>query len=229
MSRAPTLPHTLIKPASASGIIDKDGTRVVQGSRRPDGTYRKELKIRPGFTPEEDVTRYRTTRAAEAEARAAIKGRVPGLAPNAVAAALTGMSKAQKKNSRRKEKRRGEDGEEIVSEDEEGGTAAKEVADDWDDGEDDESAPKSTKVVQPVVVATPPPAPAPVIEESKVIKALKKKLRQAEALKERETLGLYLPPAEREKIKTIPSIEEELARMTLGEKKDGDVKVEEAA
>ncbi|KAK4698845.1 partner of Y14 and mago, partial [Phenoliferia sp. Uapishka_3] len=215
MSRAPTLPHTLIPKASVSGIVDKDGTRVVQGSRRPDGTFRKELKIRPGFTPEEDVTRYRTTRAAEADARAAVKGRVVGLAPSAVQAAVSGMgmSKAQKKNLKRKEKKREDGAEEVESSDEEGGEKAKEVADDWDS--EGEEAPVAKK--EPTPPPPPPPAPAPVIEESKRVKALKKKLRQAESLRERETLGLYLPPAEREKIKTIPSLEEELAKMTLGD------------
>ena len=43
---------------------------------------------------------------------------------------------------------------------------------------------------------------------------------QAELLKERETLGLYLPPAEREKIKGIPALEDELAKMSLGEKEN---------
>lgn len=39
---------------------------------------------------------------------------------------------------------------------------------------------------------------------------------QAEQLREREGLGLYLPPAERAKVKGIADLEEELARMTLG-------------
>lgn len=124
---------------------------------------------------------------------------------------MTGMSKAQKKNSKRKEKRR-DDGE-VESEDEEG-TKAAEVADDWDsDGSDDKPTKPAPKKVEP----TPPPPPPPVVEPSKRVKALQKKLRQAELLKERETLGLYLPPAEREKIKTIASLEEEIARMTLGD------------
>lgn len=131
-------------------------------------SYRKELKIRPGYTPEEDVKRYRSQRQAEEDARASTKGKVPGLVPSAAQAAIAGMSKAQKKNAKRKEKRRDEAEEE---EEEDRGVKkvaeVEEVPEDWDDeGE-----------LPPPVPAPAAPAPAPVDEEKRV-KALKKKLRQ---------------------------------------------------
>ncbi|KAM0752499.1 hypothetical protein T439DRAFT_379548 [Meredithblackwellia eburnea MCA 4105] len=227
MSRPPIL------PASNSGITEKNnGDRVVERSRRPDGTFRKEIKIRPGFTPEEDVKRYRSQRMADDEARASTKGRIPGLAPAAaVQAALNGMgmSKAQKKNAKRKEKRK-----EGAGEDEDG---EEETPDSWD--ADEEGSKPATAAngekVEPSVTSNslpppsptteaatatppPPPPPAPVVEDSKRVKAIKKKIRQAELLKERETLGLYLPPAERAKILTIPDLEAELAKLSVSEK-----------
>ncbi|KIM68599.1 hypothetical protein SCLCIDRAFT_71536, partial [Scleroderma citrinum Foug A] len=59
MSRPPVFPEQ-----SASGIAVDPRTleRVVPESRRADGTVRKELKIRPGFTPQEDVSRFRGSR-----------------------------------------------------------------------------------------------------------------------------------------------------------------------
>lgn len=170
--------------ATPAGIVkSSDGERVVASSRRPDGSYaahhllrsshspsmcryRKELKIRPGYTPDEDVKRYRTARGAESEARAATKGAVPGLAPAAagVQAALAGMSKAQKKNVKRKEKRK----EDEVEEGEKGreDKEDEDVPESWDsDGDEDKEV-------------LPPPPPAPVIEDSKRVKALRKKLRQ---------------------------------------------------
>ncbi|KAH8550556.1 partner of Y14 and mago [Umbelopsis sp. PMI_123] len=47
---------------NASGIVGDGEDRYIPGSRRPDGTYRKERKVRPGFTPAEDVVRYSNTR-----------------------------------------------------------------------------------------------------------------------------------------------------------------------
>ena len=36
----------------------EDGERVIAASRRPDGTVRKERKIRPGFVPQEEQQVY---------------------------------------------------------------------------------------------------------------------------------------------------------------------------
>ncbi|KAF6766991.1 Exon junction complex, Pym [Kalmanozyma brasiliensis GHG001] len=67
--------------ASAAGIVQRADTqqRVIPESRRADGSIRKERKVRPGFTPVEDVVRYRPGRAREAEEarRRAVPGSVP--------------------------------------------------------------------------------------------------------------------------------------------------------
>ena len=133
---------------------------------------RKELKIRPGYTPEEDVARYRSTRAAEADARAGSKVGIPGAAPSTVQAAITGMSKSQKNREKKKEKNKKD---EVVEEEvlEEPVAPVVEVPDSWD--ADDEDTPVEA-VVAPVVVPAPPP---PVVEDPKrTLKSLQKKLRQ---------------------------------------------------
>ncbi|KAI6047256.1 hypothetical protein EDC04DRAFT_2622449 [Pisolithus marmoratus] len=75
MSRPPVFPEQ-----SASGIAVDPRTleRVVPESRRPDGSVRKELKIRPGYTPQEDVSRFRGTRQKALDAMALPKGHILG-------------------------------------------------------------------------------------------------------------------------------------------------------
>jgi len=74
-------------PKSAAGITVDPRTlqRVVPPTKRADGSVRKELKIRPGFTPQEDVALFRTARQAAVDARKpGAPGRVvPGWAPPA--------------------------------------------------------------------------------------------------------------------------------------------------
>ncbi|ORY35371.1 hypothetical protein BCR39DRAFT_509125 [Naematelia encephala] len=101
---------------TTSGIIVDPSTleRVVPSSKRADGSVRKQLKIRPGFTPQEDVGVFRPTRQRAAESS---KGIVPGSnrpapkpQPNPdnpfAAPPPSAKSKAQMKNERRRAKKR---------------------------------------------------------------------------------------------------------------------------
>ncbi|OLL25490.1 Partner of Y14 and mago [Neolecta irregularis DAH-3] len=50
---------------STSGISTlTDGSRIIVPSKRLDGSERKERKVRPGYTPAEDVCHYQNERAA---------------------------------------------------------------------------------------------------------------------------------------------------------------------
>jgi len=110
--------------------------RVIPESRRPDGTVRKQIKIRPGFTPQEDVRRFRGTKQAQKDANALPKGHIIGWAPPpsspASGSATKPMSKSAKKNAKRREKK-DEKKEEPV-------------ADNW---EDDEAASTGTGAASP--------------------------------------------------------------------------------
>lgn len=44
---------------SKAGIVEADGERHIPSSVRPDGSKRKEIKIRPGYKPPEDVETYK--------------------------------------------------------------------------------------------------------------------------------------------------------------------------
>ncbi len=69
---------------------------------------RKERKIRPGFTPQEDVARFRSTRQQAVDARALPKGHIPGWVPPGAPTPekKEAQSKSAKKNEKRKEKRK---------------------------------------------------------------------------------------------------------------------------
>ncbi|BGP19784.1 hypothetical protein JCM10213_006446 [Rhodosporidiobolus nylandii] len=234
MSRAQL---NLAFPDRTNAGISKDasGERVVAASRRPDGTYRKEIKIRPGFTPQEDVVLYRSRGQAEAERHRAVKGSVPGLKPGAavgagrgagasaqVQAALGGMGKAARKNAKRKEKRH-EDAAAV-----EGAGAAvgvrrkdeEDVPDAWD--AEEEQAPSAAGALPPAV---PSIVPAPAAEagaaelsaeeKEKKARALRKKLRQAEQLRDRPSPAASLSAAEQEKVDKITELEAELAKLAV--------------
>ncbi|KAG9008937.1 hypothetical protein FRB94_005503 [Tulasnella sp. JGI-2019a] len=65
-----SLPPINPKKSTAGISVDpKTLDRVVAATKRADGTVRKELKIRPGFTPQEDVGMFRGSRQAALEAR----------------------------------------------------------------------------------------------------------------------------------------------------------------
>lgn len=94
----------------AGGIVQRGAERLIPASKRPDGSVRKEKKVREGFVPAEDVAKYQTVKARE---RAAANGVVPGrpvvseaLPPQTETPLSTGtMTKTQQKNVKRRLKR----------------------------------------------------------------------------------------------------------------------------
>jgi len=127
MSKPALFPDT-----TPSGIAVDPRTleRVIPESKRSDGSVRKEIKIKPGFTPQEDVSRFRGTKQQEMDSRALPKGHIvgwvaPSSATNNTAGKSSGaMSKSQKKNEKRKEKKKAE--------------VTKKIQENWDDDDDED-------------------------------------------------------------------------------------------
>ncbi len=84
---------------SKSGIkTTADGESIIPASKRADGSTRKEIKVRPGYTPPEDVATYKNQRADARKNRGS--GGVPGADPMRASGA---EADAKSKNAKRRE------------------------------------------------------------------------------------------------------------------------------
>ncbi|BGP51389.1 hypothetical protein JCM10450v2_007331 [Rhodotorula kratochvilovae] len=228
-------------PVSTAGIsASPSGERVVAASLRPDGSVRKERKVRPGFTPAEDIARYRPPASRAAGSGGRGRG-VPGLGA-AVQAALglpTGRGRGAPSGQDRRppgaqstpraaavaswktapapaaSEAKGKAKEVLPPP-----TKADQLRESWDASSSEEEgssgAPKDEKALPPpvptVVPQSAPEPPALTPEEAeKRARALRKKLRQAEQLSSRPALT----PAEQEKVDGIAGLEAELAALSV--------------
>ncbi|GAB7348367.1 hypothetical protein MBLNU459_g6806t1 [Dothideomycetes sp. NU459] len=181
------------KAVSKSGIATTDnGERHIPSSVRPDGSVRKEIRVRPGYRPPEDVEVYKN-RTAEAWKNRG-KGGVPGAD---VAAQDDSASAAVNKNAKRREARK------------KAAAAAKD--DTATDGQKDQSPePVKEEVLDPEA------------EKAKEARKLSKKLRQARDLKDKKEKGDALLPEQFEKVIKINELIRQLDNLgfdTNGEKK----------
>ncbi|KAJ3035566.1 hypothetical protein HDV00_003664 [Rhizophlyctis rosea] len=183
--------------ASASGIKEVGEERIIAASRRPDGTIRKERKVRPGFVPQEDVVRYSNEKV---EASKVPKGYIPGMTPKSTTPAADPVpkSKSAKKNAARAAKKAAE---------REAGTA---------EGKED------TVVTTAPADAAGNGAPAEAggsADAEKKLKNLRKKLRQIEELQARTDKGEELIAEQKEKLAGRITVEEEISEIEAALKK----------
>ncbi|KAF8191256.1 hypothetical protein BJ912DRAFT_964690 [Pholiota molesta] len=166
MSRPPINPE---KTVAGIALDPQTLERVIPESRRPDGTVRKQIKIRPGFTPQEDVRRFRGTKQAQMDATALPKGHIIGWAPPPKSTAAPSgsegkaLSKSAKKNAKRKEKRDKEK------------TETDAVPDNWDDEEEESKPAASTATDQASSKSTPS---TPAADTSKTVDSTDNALAQ---------------------------------------------------
>ncbi|OZJ02752.1 hypothetical protein BZG36_03342 [Bifiguratus adelaidae] len=164
--------------STASGIVATGGERIVPASRRPDGTLRKEIRIRPGYIPQEDVAKYTNDRIEGAKSPRTVPGAVPG-------APIKVQAEKKSKNQKRNEKEK----------------AAKTSG-----VEEKATAPVKDQVEEePKMEADP----------AKRKRALEKKIRQIEQLKEKQAQGGTLLPEQTEKISKLDELMKELEALSL--------------
>ncbi len=203
------MPSSNDSSTTKSGIIQStDGERHIPSSTRADGSKRKEIKIRPGYKPPEDVEVYKNRTAEAWKTRGS--GGVPG-----AAVVEDSESKASNKNAKRREARK----------------KAKAAPDAPEDGE------KPSNELKPSVAASPTEAPTkedwrptaqpvevdPEAEKEKQARNLRKKLWQARKLKEKKESGESLLPEQFEKVIKINELIRQLDSLGLdayGEPKD---------
>lgn len=196
---------TVETPAvSRSGIATSaTGERHIPASTRADGSVRKEIKVRPGYRPPEDIEVYKNRTAEGWRNRG--KGGVPG------ADGLKDESEAAKgspganKNAKRREARR---------------KAAAAAA----EGKEDAKSADSKANADSKEPAEPPQPVDPEAEKEKEAKKLLKKLRQARELKDKKEKGDVLLPEQFEKVIKINELIRQLENLGFdaeGVKKEG--------
>jgi partner of Y14 and mago protein len=185
------------------------GERYIPSSVRADGSKRKEIRVRPGYKPPEDVELYKNRAAAAWKNRGA-RGGVPGAeAPssedekNAAPSTTASNKNAKRREAKRKAKEAGDTD----------GTIEKKGS----DSDNWRAPPKhEEKPEEPVDVEA---------EKEKKARNLKKKLRQARDLRDKKNSGEALLPEQLEKVIKIQELVRQLDALGFdsnGDKKEND-------
>ncbi|KAF9916369.1 hypothetical protein BX616_003920 [Lobosporangium transversale] len=203
---------------SLSGIQQKDDARVIPMSRRADGSVRKERRVRPGYVPPEDVAKYSNRVLDAARPSAAPNSSLSSSSPLTTIspAAETPKSKSQLKNEKRKAKRKEEQSSPIsasnVSVSDSLSASPPKQA-----GADQiatEATTTSNSTVHVVGVTTTTESSVSMDPEKK-LRALNKKLRQAEQLKERMDKGETMLPEQLEKVSKMDELQAQIAELSI--------------
>lgn len=149
-----------------------NGSSIIPSSTRADGSVRKEIKVKPGYKPPEDVELYRNRTAAAWKNRG--KGGVPGAESLQKESDESAASAAANKNAKRREARKK-------------AATAKEGEEDKVEGSKPAAEPKAVEL-------------DPEAEKAKEAKKLAKKLRQARELSDKKEKGDSLLPEQFAKV-----------------------------
>ena len=195
-------------PTPRSGAITTaTGDLHIPSSIRADGSLRKEIKIRPGYRPPEDVEVYKNRTADAWKTRGT--GGIPG-AENYQSSGVGGdaiVTNTIGKNAKRREARKR--AKAVEGEGDHGdpaqvnGTASK--VEEWKQFSKKGSKPNGKPDHQPAT-KEPPPELDPEAEREKQARNLKKKLRQARELREKKDNGENLLPEQFEKVIKIQEL-----------------------
>lgn len=160
--------------ASQSGITTGEtGDRIIASSTRPDGTVRKEIRVRPGYRPPEDVEVYKNRTAESWKNRG--KGGVPG-------AKFVDSPKLSKPSKTKAQKKESSTSATNIQESSEGGNGST-------NGE--------TTILENKIFEEPLD---PKAEAEKEARKLSKKLRQARDLQQKREKGDALLPEQFQKV-----------------------------
>lgn len=230
------LPRPSYNPLSTSGIQTlPTGHSIIPSSLRPDGSTRKEIKVRPGYRPPEDQEKYRNR---NVEARSSIgKGGIPG-------AELSSLpvkgAEEKNKNAKRREAARKKAAANATADEDQAPEAGMENI--TNGLEKTHLAPTGVSDTDKLTQAWRDPnqlatnhTTAIVVngvdevsaaaEKEKKARNLKKKLRQARELKEKKEGGSDLLPEQLAKVTKIQELIRDLDKMGYdaeGEPRFGD-------
>ncbi|KAK6340564.1 hypothetical protein TWF696_008891 [Orbilia brochopaga] len=201
-SKDPNKPPKAPKTSVAGIQTLASGSRVIPASVRADGSTRPERRVKPGFTPAEDIVRYQNKTAEAFRNRP-----IPGSAEVAEEKAP-----AKKKRSRKKKTAAAAGGDEAGDDKDGDGEVEKGEG----EGESETTAPAaSADVAKEAGTATQPTG----VDTEKKAKALQKKIRQAQELKLRKDNGEKLLPEQLDKALRLDELIRDLEK--LGVKHEG--------
>lgn len=202
--------------------VNESGERVIAGSRRPDGTVRKELRVRAGYVPQDEQQVY----VSRGTARRQNVPKCPGFDEAAAAAPAKPKTKSAAKNAKRKEKKLTEQapGASTGSGGDGGGSGGSGSAAGAEaaaaslkslslggGGGSGKAGAAAAAAAPPAVAAAGTAEEPPSVE--KQIRNLKKKMRQAEALAEKKAGGAALTGEEEAKLSKLAPWQEELRQL----------------
>ncbi|KAK7359072.1 hypothetical protein VNO77_01018 [Canavalia gladiata] len=178
----------------------KEGERIITPTRRPDGTLRKAIRIRAGYVPQDEVAIYQS-KGALWKKEMASQAEPPGYDPAIEAKPKT---KSVKRNERKKEKR-------LQAALEKGKNVEASVP---EDGGNPESVDALASQINELAVTSDSVQDSPQIglqgqDVDKRIRALKKKIRQTEALQQK-TAEEVLKPEQLDKLAKLEDWRREL-------------------
>ncbi|KAF3902690.1 hypothetical protein AA313_de0200902 [Arthrobotrys entomopaga] len=182
------------------------GSRVIPSSVRADGSTRPERRVKPGFTPAEDIAKYQN-RTAEAW-RTRGTGGVPG-ATEVPGAGPSEKSTGGKKKRSRKKKNTGVGGDdEKEDEGEEGGDGSVDNAKPAEAEQSAEQKPSDDTAAATVAATV-------AADTEKKAKGLQKKIRQAQELKSRKDKGETLLPEQLDKALRLGELIRDLEKLGI--------------
>jgi partner of Y14 and mago len=196
------MPTTTAQPVTKSGIkTTSDGTSIIPSSKRADGSTRKEIRVRPGYKPPEDVETYKN-RSAESWKNRGAAG-VPGADPVA-----SGDTEHKSKNAKRREAARRKAQENGAEAAEIQLTAAMEGQ-----SLNDEEKTKKDWCAPGKLAENPQTAIDEEAEKQKKIRNLLKKLKAVRELKEKKANGEKLSHDQIMKMAKEPELARDLQKL----------------
>lgn len=181
--------------AAQVGKTLKEGERILGPTRRPDGTLRKPIRIRAGYVPQDEVAIYQSKGALWKKEMESLEGMPPGLDPSVAAKPKT--TKSAKRNERKKEKRLQAALDKDLNKDKDSSVedlnqapAVEVVTSELNNlniATNSSAAVASSDSIEPLGSQDPVP------DIDKKIRALKKKIRLAEAQKQKSVQGELKP------------------------------------